>query len=228
MLRGELGFRGMAVLHRDHDGIQLLRHHARRGVIDVDVGNHPAAAVKINDDRQAGSTRCAHRHIDPRILHGVAAVRHILGGYGGAGRNRHAEPPHHHMRAIGGGRLDARHDRGERLDRFRTKRHHRIQNRLHVGRRLRRHRAGGSRRRPGGAELGDIADCAKALDPLNSNASPNADKYFMGFPCLLNRAGDTTQQDCEQRRHTGGVGVAHPTQPIIRERSDSSHKPFRQ
>ena len=48
---GEMMFRRLAIMDRDHDGVSHLGHAARPAVIDVQIGDHETAAVEIDHDR---------------------------------------------------------------------------------------------------------------------------------------------------------------------------------
>ncbi len=49
---GKLVFGRLAIVHRDHDGIGLLGQTAGATVVNVAIGEHPAAAVEVEDDRE--------------------------------------------------------------------------------------------------------------------------------------------------------------------------------
>jgi len=81
--RGEAVLGALPVGDGDDDRVGRVRERARRGVVDVDVRDHPAAAVDVEED---GERPLAHRRVDPqRDLAAGAGDRALLDAGDGLG-----------------------------------------------------------------------------------------------------------------------------------------------
>ncbi len=133
----------LAVMHQQHNRAGFRLQGAGRGVVSVEVGDHPAAAVPIHDEGRAGGA--ARRPVDaggdrPRRSRNrdVAHLRH------GPRRGGLAALLEHAARRVRRSRLAPRPLDGKRFDRLRAERAQRGDHLRHVrvGPLRRRGRAG--------------------------------------------------------------------------------------
>ena len=135
VVRGrELGLGSLAVFDARHDGVGLAgeRHGGR--LVGVEVGDHPAAAVDVDDHRQR-PRRALGRVDADRLRSARRRVGHVLLGDLHGGHQRHrilALILEHGHDGVSGRRLLARLLDGELLDRLGAELHQLLQHQRHV------------------------------------------------------------------------------------------------
>ena len=132
--RWKLDFRRQPVIHRHHHRLRLLGQPARAAVIHLLVGQHPAAAVKVNHHRKRACTigRVNSRRDVARCARNFPVHTGHAGHQGSGCRVLAFVFQHGHDR-IGGCRLLARLWCAQALNRLAAQGRQRVQHGLHVG-----------------------------------------------------------------------------------------------